>query len=598
MTGAIITINTDSFSEGKYVFCLLQSIGNNVDDIFICTSINIEEEFETELNTYCKKLYKYESYIDIQRWSDVLLYKISPDCYDYLLFINDSIFGPFWSLENFFKRAENSFSQLYGMTTHGEMIHNKKKYSRFVQSYCFIVKKEILMDKRFFRYLKKTLSISSYEESCEKFEFVFTEIIMSWGYQWETYIELTIDESFDSNYFESFILFDTYKLIKDGFPFLPKVIFDIDISIKLNFHRGDNVKQCLKYINENSNYNLSLIYDNLIHRKDAADLIEKLSLNYVICETKSSINFTNKSAVFVYLFYEDLFEESLNYILYVPDYLDIYISTDTECKIDKIKLYLQKLCTNKNLFFFVHNQKGRDLSALLVLYKPYIANYDFFCFVHDKKSKQMLYPTVGSNFNNQMWDCLLKNTNYIQNVIELLNKNLHIGLLVPPMVSHGMYFNVVIDAWTICYEKTIELSKILGLRTVISKEYNPPSLGSVFWCKTNALSKLFSYKWTYDDFPDEPMPIDGSISHCLERILPYVASDLGYYTGILCDEDTVCIETLNAKETVRRLMLNIDRWNGTNTATLLSTTESLKKIKNNKKKLSRKNKKKFIRKNE
>ena len=37
----------------------------------------------------------------------------------------------------------------------------------------------------------------------------------------------------------------------------------------------------------------------------------------------------------------------------------------------------------------------------------------------------------------------------------------------------------------------------------------------------------------YEDFPDEPMPVDGTISHAIERILPFVAQDAGFKTLIV-----------------------------------------------------------------
>ena len=61
--------------------------------------------------------------------------------------------------------------------------------------------------------------------------------------------------------------------------------------------------------------------------------------------------------------------------------------------------------------------------------------------------------------------------------------------------------------------------------------------GSCFWFRTDALRKLFKYDWKYEDFPEEPLPIDGTISHAIERCYAYVAQDAGYYSAIvMCDE--------------------------------------------------------------
>lgn len=53
--------------------------------------------------------------------------------------------------------------------------------------------------------------------------------------------------------------------------------------------------------------------------------------------------------------------------------------------------------------------------------------------------------------------------------------------------------------------------------------------GSVFWFRVKALAPLFDHGWKHEDFPPEPLPQDGTISHAIERIYPFVAQGAGYY---------------------------------------------------------------------
>lgn len=57
------------------------------------------------------------------------------------------------------------------------------------------------------------------------------------------------------------------------------------------------------------------------------------------------------------------------------------------------------------------------------------------------------------------------------------------------------------------------------------------TLGTCFWARTSALKELLEVQWKYEDFPDEPMAIDGTISHAIERIFPFVAEDAGYQSA-------------------------------------------------------------------
>ncbi len=50
----------------------------------------------------------------------------------------------------------------------------------------------------------------------------------------------------------------------------------------------------------------------------------------------------------------------------------------------------------------------------------------------------------------------------------------------------------------------------------------------MFWARSAALAPLFKLGIDWDSYPKEPAPIDGTILHALERMLPFVAQHAGY----------------------------------------------------------------------
>ena len=50
---------------------------------------------------------------------------------------------------------------------------------------------------------------------------------------------------------------------------------------------------------------------------------------------------------------------------------------------------------NNNVQVIVIQNRGRDVSALLVATKKFIMNYDYVCFMHDKKVTQLKPETIG-----------------------------------------------------------------------------------------------------------------------------------------------------------------------------------------------------------
>ena len=53
-------------------------------------------------------------------------------------------------------------------------------------------------------------------------------------------------------------------------------------------------------------------------------------------------------------------------------------------------------------------------------------------------------------------------------------------------------------------------------------------VGTMFWARSKALRKLFELHLTWSDYPEEPLPYDGTMLHAIERLLPFVTEDAGY----------------------------------------------------------------------
>ena len=233
------------------------------------------------------------------------------------------------------------------------------------------------------------------------------------------------------------------------------------------------------------------------------------------------------SCIIVYMFYEDLLNQYYGYIGNVPEYIDVYLVTSNPKIAFKIKNYIN--ATNKkNYMVLVKENRGRDMAALLVTCHDFLMKYEYLCFVHDKKSLQMGNSNDGRKFMDLLWRNLVGSECLIENILLYMENNKNIGLLVPPIPYWGNYIGVFVNPWTCNYDNVINLSKKLHLRKNSHFEKEYITIGGAFWCRTDALKPLFEYEWKLDDFCQEPMASDGTISHAIERILGFVALDKGY----------------------------------------------------------------------
>jgi lipopolysaccharide biosynthesis protein len=50
----------------------------------------------------------------------------------------------------------------------------------------------------------------------------------------------------------------------------------------------------------------------------------------------------------------------------------------------------------------------------------------------------------------------------------------------------------------------------------------------MFWARTEAIKPLLIKNFGWEDYPEEPLPYDGTVLHAFERLLPFVTEKMGY----------------------------------------------------------------------
>lgn len=263
--------------------------------------------------------------------------------------------------------------------------------------------------------------------------------------------------------------------------------------------------------------------------------------NYVVIPKGTSVTRAcGRALIAIYLYYEDTVGDYYPYIdpVVSMDNVDVVFITTSE--------KIRQMMTDRygSVTVLIKQNRGRDVAALMVAVRDIISKYKYFCFVHDKKGVKEIFRKDATVWIRSMWENMIASDHYIRNVIDYFENHKECGLLVPPEPI-GDYYSVWFrNSWMDDYEMTSELAIELGLDADISPDKSPISYGTVLWGRTAAFYKLFQKKWKYSDFVEEPMPYDGTISHAIERIFPYVAQDAGYETKTLMT-DSYCATLLS-----------------------------------------------------
>ncbi|SEL97792.1 Rhamnan synthesis protein F [Butyrivibrio sp. ob235] len=250
-------------------------------------------------------------------------------------------------------------------------------------------------------------------------------------------------------------------------------------------------------------------------------------LYFVLSEDGCSVDkmVRHDVAIIVHLFYEDMADYYLAKLSEYARYFDVYVITPKKTIEEKAK--------KSDLNAVLKDIRGRDISAFLVAAKDIHSHYKYVCFTHDKKEHSESPEEGVALWRQSLWSNVAASTDYIFNVISCFENNYDIGVLSVPEPIGYEWTIWGKNLWLNNRKVTRELFRKLDIDADFDENKPPLTIGTSFWFRTDALKKLLDYPWKYEDFPEEPMPLDSTISHAIERAIAFVAQDAGYKTGII-----------------------------------------------------------------
>lgn len=542
-----------------YVKYLLDDITENFDELAIVCNGILSHKGKAVLRQFGSEVFVRPNIgFDAGGFREAIVERLGFEKiseFDEVVLFNDSFFGPLYPFKEVFAEMDSRTELDYwGLSSHGETgkVHGFCPYGyrpRYIQTYFVAFRKPLIQSEVFQNYWLDMPVFETFEEAAEKFGCYFTKLFEDEGFKWAAYSDTSDLESEDVSKNMSFHTFNVYDMIaRRRLPVVKRKTFVTNKKDTLRYNWGGDLAKAVKYIKDETDYDVSMIYRYLLRKYNLDDLKKSLNWTEVISGTDTyegkKLYENKKIVVIAHTFYEDLFDYTLSYLKNVPEEADIIVTNSDDGKIALLEEKFRPIL-GERLRIVKVKPRGRDLSALFVGCKDYLMKYDYLCFVHDKKSAQKEYVTVGSAFSDMLWDNVLYSRGYIQNVLNRFESEPCLGLMVPPNVYHGTYYSSAVNYWTICFDKCSTLLNSMNIDVPLDKAKEPFAVGSVFWCRTDALKDIFTYGFNYSDFPQEPLPDDGSVSHALERIFPYIAQHNGYYTKCIMNPDYASAEITN-----------------------------------------------------
>ncbi|WP_443873393.1 rhamnan synthesis F family protein [Megasphaera sp.] len=533
----------------------LQELRSVVDYIVVIISGIITPESREELEIYSDEILVRENKgLLAGSWIDGIKF-IGWDClsrYDELLMLNDSFFGPFYPLKDMFEKMEESNADFYGAFKNyeekklHEIAGRKLKHNYFRGSICYfyIIKERLLHSPEFKKYWSQAPNIKENWDTYFFAEMDFYDYVLDSGFRIDAYQSDNL-----KGYLFDNLTHNMYKLIKDDkIPFARIRPFGTDVkgqSLLVNY--GKDPRETLNYIDKFTDYDINLIWDFLLRTKNLSHIWNQLQLEYVVPKNsiEKEFTYTDRIAVIIHIYYENLVENITNYCENFLPNTDFYVTTTDE----KVKNTIENAFKNRNLKCkcVVRPNVGVAMSSLWVTFSNIVLSgkYKYICYFHDKKSPYTDYAVTGEQFAKRCYDNLFGTTEIVKNIINIFEDNNRLGIIGPPMVYNGPYFFVSWRSWKLNYKNTVKLAKFLDLHVNIDESVMPVApYGDMFWFRTDALKKVIGKNLDYDFF-NIKYEKDGTILHAMERIYGFAAQDSGYYYADVINTDDARSDLVN-----------------------------------------------------
>lgn len=274
----------------------------------------------------------------------------------------------------------------------------------------------------------------------------------------------------------------------------------------------------------------------MIYMKNVYDLRYENNLIYILPERayadakKIPLEVYSRTVIILYLYYMDTLSVYLGYVNNIPKDIDIYVISSRDEVLAEVRHYMK--ASNRHKVHYIWKQnRGRDVSALLVSSKDIVKKYEYVCFLHDKKEHLPQEKQDTDFWIANLWGNQIGSPHYIDEILRMFEKKERLGILVPPEPVGDIFTTWFGYGWHGAYDITKKIADRMALHADISSDKAPITFGTVLWFRTKALMKLFDLGWQYSDFQDEKLNDENYLSYGLERIFAYVAQDAGYETG-------------------------------------------------------------------
>ncbi len=293
----------------NYIGYFLQSMRPVADTIaVVCNMPRVESGLQNLLGYADYIFYRENRGLDAGGWKEALCALIGWEKaaqYDELILANDSFYGPFTDMKRIFAEMENRELDFWGLASYGG---GGESLPEHIQSYFLVVRSKMLHSNSFKDYWEELPFYENFSQAVYQHEVKFTSHFEKLGYTWGVLADIEKNNSTRNpanNYMQYALL--SYELIKKrNFPFLKKQQIAYNTLAR---QTQENLSQAIRYIDKNTDYDVNLIWENLIRTMHMADLQRSLHLQYIIPSAENTPKGKGSIAIVIFAEHREAAED-------------------------------------------------------------------------------------------------------------------------------------------------------------------------------------------------------------------------------------------------------------------------------------------------
>jgi rhamnosyltransferase len=536
----------------EHILYLLKSVRHVYSYIVFISNSSIDVERQSKLDgLYDKLVFLKNKDSDFESWKDVIFQEGIENLsgYDNLTLMNDTCFGPFFELEICYACMESKNIDFWGMSAGRSKGLKRKKtlYDsslEYIDGYFICFNKNIVQHSVFKKFWETAIDKADIEKNVKKYEVKLTHELSKEGFRYDTVLNINNVDYKNKTINE--IWYDPYLAVKSGVPFIRIESFYCFKHPQYVLHLIEEytaypVQVIKKYFSELFTPNESLFMDSRIILAGNGEFNEQIPLN---------------AAIHLHVYYFDIFKQYISCLDKLSVKYDLFITTDTHSKKEKIENYLQSeehRTLNNIKDIIVLKNKGRNVLPWLNIAE--ILNvYDIVGHFHTKKTATSL-EWISAAWQDEIFNLLLCP---IKTIIRAFYEDKNIGVIIPEI---PYYFSIVYHR---DFMEDMSMKRALNnlwkkmncKKQIDFESFNMVIMpyGTMFWYRPAALKPLFDLQLSDKDIPEEPIPTDGTILHYIERLIVYLAWNEGYDYRIM----SLPVPQLNNFFNMASLMMDIE----------------------------------------